>query len=267
MRYDECSNGQLTFIPATGTGVNDGVITVSTTTNLSTQDWRQCGNIGLNLVTGVSANYRMIVCPDVVDFEGAAAWGQMPGYISWYLSSYASVPIVQVHEVVSKASRTAYHHWRVMLNAVIALSLPPETILFIIFLTQPVLNHFLFFLLLSTYCTFDTGTQPWSPPFRRRWDHLRGSYMQHGKSGNLVWYGECLLLQCGQDVGKQLVFELSYHSEPFIRVWWGACGDWCGQARKHPARPGRRHEDWSCNWSIRHVQRQIRCEQRCAGLW
>ena len=28
VRYEECSNGKLHFVPATGTGVNNGVITV-----------------------------------------------------------------------------------------------------------------------------------------------------------------------------------------------------------------------------------------------
>jgi hypothetical protein len=41
----------------------------------------------------------MIVCPDVVNFGGAAAWGQMPGSISWYRSRFASGPIVQMHEI------------------------------------------------------------------------------------------------------------------------------------------------------------------------
>ena len=43
----------------------------------------------------------MIVCPDVVNFGGAAAWGQRPGSVSWYRSMYASAPVVQVHELVS----------------------------------------------------------------------------------------------------------------------------------------------------------------------
>jgi len=41
----------------------------------------------------------MIVCPDVVDFGGAAAWGSRPGSYTWYKSKYASVPIVQMHEI------------------------------------------------------------------------------------------------------------------------------------------------------------------------
>jgi len=101
VRYEECSNGQLHFEPATGAGVNNGVITVSTSTNLDGLAWGTCGSIATTGASGISRDYTMIVCPDVVDFGGAAAWGQKPGSISWYRSVYASGPIVQVHEVVS----------------------------------------------------------------------------------------------------------------------------------------------------------------------
>jgi len=101
VRYEECSNDQLHFEPATGTGVTNGVITVTTSTNLDGLAWQSCGTIATDAVSGISRDFTMIVCPDVVDFGGAAAWGQKPGSVSWYRSVYASAPIVQVHEVVS----------------------------------------------------------------------------------------------------------------------------------------------------------------------
>ena len=101
VRYEECSNGKLHFEPATGDEVNNGVLTVTTTTNLNGLSWRSCGTIGTNGASGISRDYTMIICPDVVDFGGAAAWGEAPGSVSWYRSMYASAPIVQVHEVVS----------------------------------------------------------------------------------------------------------------------------------------------------------------------
>jgi len=104
VRYEECSNGKLRFEPATGdTGdnVNNGVLTVTTTTNLDGLGWQACGTIATNGASGISRDYTMIICPDVVNFGGAAAWGQRPGSVSWYRSVYASGPIVQVHEVVS----------------------------------------------------------------------------------------------------------------------------------------------------------------------
>lgn len=101
VRYEECSNGKLNFEPATGTGVNNGVITVTTSTDLNGLAWQSCGNIATSGASGISRDYTMVICPDVVDFAGAAAWGQAPGSLSWYRSVYASGPIVQVHEVVS----------------------------------------------------------------------------------------------------------------------------------------------------------------------
>ena len=98
VRYEDCSNGALIFKPATGTNVNKGVLTVTTSNNLRGMTWRDCGTIATNgaNVLGISRDFTMIVCPDVVNFEGAAAWGNMPGSVSWYKSQYASLPIVQV---------------------------------------------------------------------------------------------------------------------------------------------------------------------------
>ena len=98
VRYEDCSNGALIFVPATGSNVNNGVLTVSTSNNLDGMTWQDCGAIATNGVNalGISKNFTMIVCPDVVDFGGAAVWGNMPGSISWYKCQYASAPIVQV---------------------------------------------------------------------------------------------------------------------------------------------------------------------------
>ena len=98
MRYDDCSNGALIFEPATGTNVNNGVLTVTTPNNLNGMIWRDCGTIATNGANalGIRRDFTMIICPDVVDFGGAAAWGNMPGSVSWYKSQYASHPIVQV---------------------------------------------------------------------------------------------------------------------------------------------------------------------------
>jgi hypothetical protein len=94
-RYDECSNGKLQFQPASG----NGVITVKTSESLLGMAWHKCGDIALQGASGITRDYTMIICPTAVDFGGAAAWGTMPGNISWYTSKYASAPIAQMHEV------------------------------------------------------------------------------------------------------------------------------------------------------------------------
>jgi len=40
----------------------------------------------------------MIIMPDCVDFDGAAAWANSPGSTSYLMSMYASLPVTQVHE-------------------------------------------------------------------------------------------------------------------------------------------------------------------------
>jgi len=98
VRYNDCSNGALIFEPTTGPNVNNGVITVTTSNNLNGMAWQDCGTIATNGANalGISRDFTMIVCPDVVNFDGAAAWGNLPGSVSWYQSQYASAPIVQV---------------------------------------------------------------------------------------------------------------------------------------------------------------------------
>jgi len=101
VRYDECSNGALIIDPTNGANVNNGILTVTTTQNLKGMTWRLCGNIATNGASGISRDFTMIVCPDVVDFGGAVAWGTAPGTLSWYKSMYASVPLVQVSHIYS----------------------------------------------------------------------------------------------------------------------------------------------------------------------
>jgi hypothetical protein len=98
VRYQDCSNGKLIFVPATSTNVNNGVLTVSTSNNLDGMAWQDCEMIVTNGVNtlGISRDFTMIVCPDVLNFGGAAVWGNLPGSVSWYRSMYASAPIVQV---------------------------------------------------------------------------------------------------------------------------------------------------------------------------
>jgi len=99
-RYRACSRNKLDFIPATGLRVNHGVITVQTSSHLSGAHYTQCGNLGYAaLPGGISAHHIMYICPDNTNFDGAVAWGQAPGQISWYPSQYASFADVQVHEL------------------------------------------------------------------------------------------------------------------------------------------------------------------------
>jgi len=83
IRYKECSNDQLTFAPATGTydgnSINNGVITVTVPNGVSMtgMTWRTCGSYATSEASSITRNFLMIVCPDVVDFGGAAAWGNM----------------------------------------------------------------------------------------------------------------------------------------------------------------------------------------------
>jgi len=99
VRYDDCSNGALIFEPATGTDVTNGIITVNTGEKLNGMGWKSCGNIATEGARGISRDHTMVICPDVVDFDGTSAWGSSPGSYTWYKSMYASIPEVQMHEI------------------------------------------------------------------------------------------------------------------------------------------------------------------------
>lgn len=98
--YRKCSNGQLTFEPASSSGAWNGVKDISLSSSVYCgKNWWDVSN-DLNLrKSDYNADFMMFVMPDCVDFEGAAGWGQTPGDQTWYPSSYASLPVVQVHEM------------------------------------------------------------------------------------------------------------------------------------------------------------------------
>jgi len=99
-RYRACSKNKLDFVPATGPRVNNGIITVQTSSSLRGISYTDCGNLASRaLPSGISRNYIMFVCPDNTNFNGGAAWGQVGGSLSWYPSQYASAADVQVHEL------------------------------------------------------------------------------------------------------------------------------------------------------------------------
>jgi hypothetical protein len=81
-RYNDCSNGKLQLIPAIGSGITNGVLTVEVQRSeyggdLSSMTWQECGDIGERGASGINRNFVAYVCPDTVNFEGAAAWGAM----------------------------------------------------------------------------------------------------------------------------------------------------------------------------------------------
>lgn len=94
VRYKECSNDQFIFKPTTGVyngnSISNGVITVNVPTSVSMtgMPWGTCGSYATSAASQIARDFIMIVCPDVVDFGGAAAWGNMVSGLweSWGLS-------------------------------------------------------------------------------------------------------------------------------------------------------------------------------------
>lgn len=88
------------MVPATGAGVTNGVTTVSIEGDLNTKDHFYCMEKARSKIdTTITRDFTMIICPNVIDFDGAAAYASKPGSYSWFLSKFASIPLVQFHEL------------------------------------------------------------------------------------------------------------------------------------------------------------------------
>lgn len=88
------------MIPATGAGVNNGVITVSIDGDFSDFDFKDCmWRANEKVSSNIIRDHTMFICPDDSNFGTAAAFAYSPGRISWYLSSYINIPLVQFHEI------------------------------------------------------------------------------------------------------------------------------------------------------------------------
>ncbi len=99
-RISACSNGLLNIIPATGSGVNNGIVNVKVDGTINGKLWRDAGSLAATKLARMSINYdiRIYILPDVVNFVGAAAYAQVGGNTMWVKDEYASTPSVQVHE-------------------------------------------------------------------------------------------------------------------------------------------------------------------------
>lgn len=60
--------------------------------------WRDAGDYAIAELQSqfehIDRSHTLIVMPNCVNFEGAAAWAESPGTKSWYKSQYASLPVV-----------------------------------------------------------------------------------------------------------------------------------------------------------------------------
>ena len=92
--YWRCSRRKLEFIPATP----NAVITIVPPSDVCGMKWREAGDYAIdelqNQFEYIDRSHTLIVMPNCVDFEGAAAWAESPGSKSWYRSLYASLPLV-----------------------------------------------------------------------------------------------------------------------------------------------------------------------------
>jgi len=105
-RYLQCSDNQLEFEPATGSDVNNGVLTIELQHNIANKDSFTVRNLVMMKIYPMIGDtidddmyYIMMVMPNTVDFDGAVAWSGYPNRIISLQSMVASLPMVQGHEM------------------------------------------------------------------------------------------------------------------------------------------------------------------------
>lgn len=88
----------MTFDPADGENVINGVITVNLNMDLRSLDFISASTRAIEILSDYNINYthRSFIMPNTVDFRGAAAYGRQPGETTWFLTDYASSVFVQM---------------------------------------------------------------------------------------------------------------------------------------------------------------------------
>jgi len=106
-QFKACSANQLSFTPATGTGVTDGVVDVTLDISLAGTDKGLVYTAALAKVaalTGIDKTFTYIVSPEgptFCDASGSCTLGyaDSPGEVSVYYNEYGTDPTTNVHEV------------------------------------------------------------------------------------------------------------------------------------------------------------------------
>ena len=97
-RYLACSRGQLSFVPATGYRVHNGIMKVTLDLNIKGMSYLDVSNeiMSALYLDDIEREHTIFVMPDSVEFGSGAAYGENMGTLSWFMSFVASYPIVQV---------------------------------------------------------------------------------------------------------------------------------------------------------------------------
>ena len=92
-----CSNQKFELLPATGSAVNNGVITITVNQAIAGMDKDDITDLAEALLPSAidSYTFTMVVLPELA----AVGYGQWPGTYTWYRTGYAQYAELGVHEI------------------------------------------------------------------------------------------------------------------------------------------------------------------------
>ena len=113
---EKLSKGKVSYIPACSrstdacfdnTNIINGVMECNIQHNIVGVNWQDVGTQNINYANGILSNHGLStnnfnifhVISRSADFQGAAAWGQVGGRVTWYRDDYSWRPGVQIHEI------------------------------------------------------------------------------------------------------------------------------------------------------------------------
>ena len=96
-----CSDQKFEIIPATGSAVNNGVITVTVNYAVAGVDYSDVNDSVEALIPSSidSYTYTLMVFPASVNLGGSAGLGQHPGTFTWYETDSVQYIKLGVHEI------------------------------------------------------------------------------------------------------------------------------------------------------------------------
>jgi len=103
-RYSTCSRGKLSFVPASGNGINGGVMTIKVNSNMSDMVWNDAEQLVTDFMNNIGIawntyDFTSYVFPESVNFGGNGGLAYIDYYLSMFWNSQIMYKYMILHEL------------------------------------------------------------------------------------------------------------------------------------------------------------------------